>query len=73
MLLSGVAAFTGFTVISGFSAEVIGGTIAVAAGGILAMLSSTMIPEAYEEAHDFIGIITVLGFLLSFLLSKAGG
>lgn len=32
-----------------------------------------MIPEAYEEAHDFIGIITVVGFLAAFLLSKMGG
>lgn len=70
MLLSAVAAFAGYTLFSGFSPKVIAATIAVAAGGILAMLSSTMIPEAYEEAHDFIGIVTVLGFLSAFLLSK---
>lgn len=69
-LLSGVAAFAGYSVFSQFSPEVIATTVAVAAGGILAMLSSTMIPEAYQEAHDFIGIITVLGFLAAFLLSK---
>lgn len=69
-LLSGLAAFLGYTVFSGFSPTVNAATVAVAAGGILAMLSSTMIPEAYEEAHDFIGMITVLGFLAAFVLSK---
>jgi len=29
-----------------------------------------MIPEAFEEAHDFAGLITVLGFLLAFVLTK---
>jgi ZIP family zinc transporter len=69
-VISAISAFAGYTVFSHFSPQVIAATVAVAAGGILAMLSSTMIPEAYEEAHDFIGIITVLGFLSAFLLSK---
>jgi zinc transporter, ZIP family len=34
------------------------------------MLSNTMMPEAFEEGHDFVGIITVLGFLAAFLLTK---
>lgn len=71
-ILSGLAALTGYTVFSHCPKEVVAATTAVAAGGILAMLSSTMIPEAYEEAHDFIGIITVIGFLAAFLLSKMG-
>ena len=48
-------------------------TIAVAAGGILAMISDTMMPEAFEEGHDFIGVVTVLGFLSAFILTKLGG
>jgi len=72
-LLSGASAFAGYAVFSHFSPEIIAATVAVAAGGILAMLSSTMIPEAYEEAHDFIGLITVLGFLAAFVLSKMEG
>lgn len=69
-IMSGIAAFAGYALFSNLSLEIIGATVAVAAGGILAMLSSTMIPEACEEAHDFIGVVTVLGFLISFLLSK---
>jgi ZIP family zinc transporter len=56
----------------GLSPAVIAGTIAVAAGAILAMLSNTMMPEAFEEGHDFVGLITVAGFLAAFLLTKIG-
>lgn len=70
MLISGLCAFLGFTVFKSFSPDVIAATIAVAAGAILAMLSDTMMPEAFEEGHDYIGVITVLGFLAAFLLTK---
>ena len=41
-----------------------------AAGALLAMLADTMIPEAFETAHDSAGLVTVVGFLASFVLSK---
>jgi zinc transporter, ZIP family len=72
-LTSGVAAVVGYTLFRGFSANVVAGTSAVAAGAILAMLADTMMPEAFEVAHDWAGLITVLGFLAAFVLSKLGG
>ena len=69
-IVAGLAALVGYAVFSHFSAEIIAATTAVAAGAILAMLSDTMIPEAFEQAHDFAGFITVLGFLTAFILSK---
>lgn len=69
--MSGLAAIVGFTVFRGFPAGVIAGTSAVAAGAIMAMLVDTMIPEAFAEAHDLAGLVTVLGFLVSFILSKS--
>jgi ZIP family zinc transporter len=72
-LISGVAALIGYTVFSGFSADVIAATTATAAGAILAMLVDTMIPEAFEQAHNFAGLITVGGFLAAFTISKLGG
>jgi ZIP family zinc transporter len=68
--ISGIASLIGYTVFSHFSPEVIAATIAVAAGAILAMLADTMIPEAFAEAHNFSGLITVLGFLVAFILTK---
>ncbi|MCC2548015.1 ZIP family zinc transporter [Hymenobacter sp. BT175] len=71
-VVSGVSSLVGFTVFSQFSPEVISATTAVAAGAVLAMIADTMIPEAFETAHNFTGLITVLGFLTSFALSKLG-
>ena len=71
-VVCGIAALLGYTIFSNFSQEIIAATTAVAAGAILAMLADTMIPEAFEEAHDFAGLITVLGFLAAFVLTKIG-
>jgi ZIP family zinc transporter len=68
--LSGLAALAGYVVFAGASADVIAGTTAAAAGAILAMLADTMIPEAFSTAHDLAGLITVIGFLLAFALTK---
>jgi ZIP family zinc transporter len=72
-VVSGLASLAGYAIFRSFSQDVIAGTIAVAAGAILAMLADTMVPEAFEEAHNFAGLITVAGFLAAFLLSKTGG
>ncbi|MET9494477.1 ZIP family zinc transporter [Streptomyces sp. NPDC006552] len=68
---STVSAVLGYTVIGAFSPAVIAAVTAVAAGAILAMVADTMIPEAFEEAHLAIGLVTVSGFLVSFALSHA--
>ncbi|HEY0071492.1 MAG TPA: ZIP family zinc transporter [Chloroflexia bacterium] len=71
--ISGVAALVGFSLFSGLPVEVSAATTAVAAGAILAMLADTMIPEAFEQAHNFAGLVTVAGFLSAFVLTKMGG
>ncbi len=50
-----------------------GSGITIALGAILAILIDTMISEAFEEVHNWAGLITVAGFLASFILSKIGG
>ena len=69
-LISGVASLVGYAVFRHFSPEIIAATTAVAAGAILSMLADTMMPEAFENAHDYAGLITVLGFLCAFILTK---
>jgi ZIP family zinc transporter len=71
--VSGIAALVGFAIFRRFSPGVIAATTALAAGAILTMLADTMIPEAFEDAHDYAGLITVAGFLIAFALSKLGG
>jgi ZIP family zinc transporter len=72
VLLSGFAALLGYSVFSRFSPEIVATTTALAAGGVLAMLAETMIPEAFEKAQSYIGFITTAGFLAFFLLAKLG-
>lgn len=69
-VISGIASLYGYVIFDGFSKDVIAATTAIAAGAILAMLADTMIPEAFETAHNFAGLITVIGFLCAFILTK---
>jgi ZIP family zinc transporter len=69
-VISGAASWAGYSVFARFTAGIIAATTATAAGAILAMLSDTMIPEAFEYAHNFTGLITVAGFLTAFVVSK---
>ena len=71
-LISGVSAIAGYAVFNSFSDEIIAATTAIAAGAILAMIADTMMPEAFETAHNWAGLITVMGFLSAFMLTKLG-
>jgi ZIP family zinc transporter len=70
---SGVSALAGYVLFRNFSGNIIAATVAVAAGAVLSMLVDTMIPEAFAEAHNFAGMITVVGFLIAFVLTKLQG
>jgi zinc transporter, ZIP family len=70
-LISGVAALVGNTLLGGAPPEVLAAITALAAGAILAMITDTMVPEAFENAHLLVGLITVAGFLTAFALSHA--
>ncbi|MGW5751371.1 ZIP family metal transporter [Nocardia rhamnosiphila] len=69
-VISGAAAMAGYGLLGGASATVLAAITALAAGAILAMIADTMIPEAFEHAHIWIGLITVSGFLTAFALSQ---
>lgn len=42
---------------------------AIAGGGILAMVASVMMPEAYEDGGPSVGLATIAGFLTAFLFT----
>lgn len=67
-VLSGLAAMIGYLALDNAPGEVIAVVTAIAAGGILAMLADTMIPEAFEEQHMLTGFIAALGFLAALVL-----
>lgn len=69
-LASSVAAALGFGVLGDTGPSVLGGIQAFAAGGVLAMLATTMLPEAVEHAGRLVGLVTVLGFAAAVLLGE---
>jgi len=69
-LSTALASILGYTVFQYLPEQITAVALAIAAGGILAMLVDTMIPEAFSQTHDLSGLITVVGFTISFILSK---
>ncbi|HEY9888779.1 MAG TPA: hypothetical protein V6D02_10285, partial [Candidatus Obscuribacterales bacterium] len=66
VLLSGLTALLG-SFLSTFANDwVLGTAQALAGGAILAMLSSTMMPEAYELGGGTVTYSTIAGFLVGF-------
>ncbi|GAA5034873.1 ZIP family zinc transporter [Terrabacter aeriphilus] len=72
MLASGAAAGLGYVLLEGASPETVAVIQTFAAGAIITMLADTMMPEATEHAGRLVGLVTMLGFALAFLLSAVG-
>jgi ZIP family zinc transporter len=68
-LISALAAALGYGVLGDSSPNVIGFIQAFAAGAILTMLADTMMPESFEHAGSYVGLVTVFGFAIAYLLS----
>ncbi|GAA5029622.1 ZIP family metal transporter [Microbacterium fluvii] len=75
-LWSGIAAITVVAAVVGFTAfqaappELTAVVTTIAAGGLLAMVCSTMIPEAFEQQHLLTGLWATAGFLAAFVLHE---
>ncbi|KAB1904134.1 ZIP family metal transporter [Micromonospora sp. AMSO31t] len=68
-VVSGASALAGYVLLGGAPPALLATITALAAGAILAMITDTMVPEAFENAHLLVGLITVLGFLVAFAFS----
>lgn len=67
VLAGGMAAAFGNIVLADAAPTALTLVGAVAGGGILAMVSSVMMPEAYEDGGPSVGLATIAGFLFAFL------
>lgn len=72
-LLCGLASLVGYTALETAPDSMVAFITAIAAGGILAMLADTMIPEAFEEHHNLTGLVAAVGFLSAFTIHHVGG
>ncbi|MGF7034387.1 ZIP family zinc transporter [Paenibacillus mucilaginosus] len=68
MVISALSSLGGFAFMENASEAVMAFIAAFAGGGIIAMIASTMMPEAYEEGGPVIGFIASLGLLVSLVL-----
>jgi ZIP family zinc transporter len=68
-VLSAVAAGAGYGLLVAAPPELTATIQAFAAGAVLTMLADTMIPEAFEEAGEAVGLVTVLGYAIGALLT----
>jgi ZIP family zinc transporter len=66
------AAVLSYVFLPDVSPRIIGVIEAFAAGAILAMLADSMMPEAYAEGGFTVGLFTVLGFLVAFVVARCG-
>jgi ZIP family zinc transporter len=73
IIIGTISTAIGFAILSKASPSIISIAISFAAGAILVMLAESMIPEAYDEGGMKIGIATMVGFAVAFILSKIGG
>ena len=71
-LISGVAALAGYTLLDGASPGTLAFVNALAAGAILAMITDTMIPEAFQEDAMYSGLLSTLGFLAALSMHHLG-
>jgi zinc transporter, ZIP family len=71
--ISALAAAAGYALLDGASPRLIAIVLAFAGGAILTMLSTTMIPQAYQEAHRPVGLATSLGFAVAISISFLAG
>ena len=60
------AAAAGFVLLDGAGPDTLAFMFAFAAGAMLTMLATSMMPEAFEHAGKAVGLMTVLGFAVAF-------
>lgn len=68
LVVSAICSFSGYLFLDHASEQVMASIGAFAGGGIIAMVGSTMMPEAYEEGGTLTGFIAALGLLTSLVL-----
>jgi ZIP family zinc transporter len=70
-IASAIAAALGYEVLKDASGDAAAFVKAFAGGAILCMLANTMMPQAFRDGGERVGLVTVLGFALAAFLSTA--
>ena len=69
-----ISSAIGFSVLANVNKYIVSIALSYASGAILVMLAESMIPEAFEEGGESkIGLATMAGFAVAFVLGRVGG
>lgn len=70
VIITVIASVCGYIFLGSSPGSLHAATMAFASGAILAMLCDTMIPEAFRYGGRAVALVTVVGFMTAFFLSK---
>jgi len=73
VVIGTISSAIGFSVLAQVSKDIVAVALSFASGAILVMLAESMIPEAFEEGGSRIGLATMAGFAIAFVLGRIGG
>lgn len=68
LMASSASSLLGYTLLAQASVDTQAILASFAAGAIIAMVSATMLPEAYEKAGPIVGFLTACGFFIALIL-----
>lgn len=70
-----ISSAIGFSILANINnKDIVSIALSYASGAILVMLAESMIPEAFEEGGESkIGLATMAGFAVAFVLGRIGG
>ncbi|MBA2275938.1 MAG: hypothetical protein H0W00_04470 [Chloroflexi bacterium] len=63
----------GYALLGGLPPDLVAAMLALAAGSILAMLSDTVFPEAFENGGPLVALATAVGFACALVLAQVAG
>ncbi len=72
-VVSAISAALGYALLADSPPQTLAFVLAFAAGSILTMLSTSMIPEAFKDARRPVGLATTLGFAVALTISWLAG
>jgi len=68
-----LSAVGGYALLGGLPEDLLAAMLALAAGSILAMLSDTVFPEAFENGGPVVALATAVGFATALVLAEVAG
>lgn len=72
ILISAISSSVGYLFLENASAVMLSGIQSFGAGGLIAMVCSTMLPEAFEQGGPTVGFVTCMGLIFSLSMSHLG-